>query len=197
MGSHSPILESTRILQLQLQLAELAALGSWDVGAGLHRVLVERQRDGGPVIGEEALHRLVGAACAAVGDGGDFDFVAGGLVLGDGRRDGRWGRCRKGGKREESGCVLHLEGGVGGVPYSSDRNPMLMVKVVLAWKCRVLSNLTIFSSVRDVEATYTCLLPHVEVLDRRIILLLIHCMYGQMPPGHSKCGQPFVEMTPR
>jgi hypothetical protein len=97
------VLESRWVLELQLQLAEFAAFGGRDVGAGLDGVSVKGEGHGGAVIGEEALDRLVRATSAAVCDCLDFDFVAGGGILGGRRGHGDGAQGEDGGKCLHSG----------------------------------------------------------------------------------------------
>ena len=107
VGTEDAVLEATGIFELELQLAELAALGGWDVGARLHGILVEGQGNCGAVIRKKTLHGVVGAASATVGHGLDGDVMAGRGVL--------WCRCRegkgKGCEQEESGA-LHCDDGM-------------------------------------------------------------------------------------
>lgn len=105
IGGEDGVLEAAGVFELQLQLAELSAVGGGDVGAGLHYEVVEGEGDCGFVVGEETLDGLVGATRAAICDTCDLDLVLGwlALVLGD------WSCSREGGKSEDCGGVLHFD----------------------------------------------------------------------------------------
>lgn len=74
VGGEDGVLEAAGVLEVQVELAVLAALGDGNAGADGGDVGVEDEGHDGPVAGDGASNRVVGAASSTIGDTNNLDL---------------------------------------------------------------------------------------------------------------------------
>jgi hypothetical protein len=75
VGTQNRVLEASRVLNVDSELAVLAVLGHRDAGTQGGHVAVEDESHSGLIGRDQCTHSALRTTCSAIGDAADFDLV--------------------------------------------------------------------------------------------------------------------------